>query len=199
MSNERHAVTDELLALRDGEGSAWTREHVAGCASCAGDLYRLDQMRSRLRALPAYSPPRDRWALVEATARRERRRRWMQGAAGLAAAAVLSVLTFASLRPAATSDEAALDRAALSSAMARSEAMEQALRALTPDVRALPGSAAGAAADLENRLADVDAALEDPGAWRSDPRRVVELWEQRAGILSALVDVHVTRTAMAGL
>jgi hypothetical protein len=198
MSAVRHAGTEELLALRDGEGSEWAKAHVAECASCAGELYRLDQARSRLKALPAYAPPRDRWAEIAARARRERGRRRAQGLAGLAAAAVLAALTFVSLRPDGA-DRAELERAALSSAMARSQAMEQALRALAPELRALPGDAAGAAADLEERLAAVDAALEDPGAWRREPGRVVELWEQRAGILSALIDVHATRAAMAGL
>ena len=50
MSETRHGTGEELLALRDGEGSAWTREHVAGCAACTAELQRLEQVRAQLRA-----------------------------------------------------------------------------------------------------------------------------------------------------
>ena len=77
--------------------------------------------------------------------------------------------------------------------------MEQVFRSLQPDDRALTGKTAGVVADLEDRLAQVDAALNDPSAQRADPGRVAELWRQRAGLLSALVDVHETRATYAGL
>jgi len=59
MSEIRHGTTEELLALRDGEGSAWIRAHVAECRACAAELFRLEQMRARLKALPSFTPPRD--------------------------------------------------------------------------------------------------------------------------------------------
>ncbi|NJD20961.1 MAG: hypothetical protein FIA95_16960, partial [Gemmatimonadetes bacterium] len=74
MNAERHGTTDELLAVRDGEGTAWARAHVEECAACRAELYRLEQVRSQLRALPAFAPPRDRWAVVAARAKRERPR-----------------------------------------------------------------------------------------------------------------------------
>jgi hypothetical protein len=83
--------------------------------------------------------------------------------------------------------------------MAESAAMEQVFRSLQPDQRAMTGSTAGVVADLEDRLAQVDAALNDPTAQRADPERVADLWKQRAGLLSALVDVHETRATYAGL
>lgn len=197
MSDIRHGTTEELLAVRDGEGSAWTRAHVAECRGCAADLFQLEQMRARLKALPAFAPPRDRWAIVAAQAKRERRLRRMNGAVGLAAAAALAALSFVAMRPAAPDD--ASGRAALATAMARSQALEQTLRALAPEQRALGGDAASAVADLEERVSRLDAALGDPSTWRREPGRVVDLWQQRAGILSALVDVHATRVAVAGL
>jgi hypothetical protein len=197
MNEIRHGTTEELLALRDGEGSAWTRDHVAACRRCAEELYRLEQMRARLKALPSFAPPRDRWATIATVARGERRRRWLNGAIGLASAAALAALSFVALRPAAP--EAIDDRVALASAMARSQQLEQTLRSLGPEQRALDGDAASVVADLEDRLSRLDAALGDPTAWHERPGRVVDLWRQRAGILSALVDVHVTRAAVAGL
>jgi hypothetical protein len=197
MTGNRHATTEELLALRDGEGSAWARAHLGACPACAGELYHLEQMRARLRALPGFTSPRDRWPAVAQVARAERRRRRVFGAAGLAVAASLAALTFAALRPSSTAEVA--QRAALERAMANSAAVEEMLKSLEPERRALPGDAAGAAAYLEDRLRSIDAALGEPGAWREAPNRVLDLWQERAGVLSALVDVHTARAALAGL
>lgn len=195
MSDMRHGTSEELLALRDGEGSAWVREHVAECAACAGELEHLEQVRSQLRALPSFAPPRDRWPAVEQVARQERRRRRRSGTVGVLAAAAVVVLGFVVLRHSRSAPE----DAALRQAMAESAAMEQVIRSLQPDQRSLTGRTAGVVADLEDRLAQVDAALNDPTALRADPERVAELWKQRAGLLSALVDVHETRATYAGL
>lgn len=198
MSDVRHGTTDELLAMRDGEGSAWMKAHIEACAACAGELYRLDQLRSRLKALPEFAPPRDLWPSVATAARAERRRRRLHGVVGLATAAALTLLTVLALRPAGGSAMLA-DRTALQRAMAQSAVMEQSLHDLSPESRALPGDAAGAVASLEDRLSRIDAELAEPGAWRSDPDHVVGLWQRRTGVLSALVDVHTTRIALAGL
>ncbi len=184
---ELHATTEQLLAVRDGEGTQWARGHAETCATCAAELYRLEQMRSRLKALPAFSPPRDRWPLVMARAKRERRQRWLHSAIGLSAAAMLAAVTFAAVRPKA---QPAADGAQLQRAMLQSQAMEATLKALGPDQRALKGDAAGVAAGLEANLTKVDSQLNDPLAWRIEPDRVADLWRERTGILSALVDVH---------
>lgn len=196
MNAVRHATTGELLALRDGEGSGWAREHAASCPACSGELFRLEQMRARLKALPAFTPPRDRWAEIAVVAKRERRSRWARSVSGLAAAAALTALTFVALRPPAdtASGQAALDRA-----MARSQALEQTLKALDPDYQALSGEAARAVAELEDRLTSIDARLGEPSAWTSRAGQAADLWQQRAGVLGALVDVHSTRLAAAGL
>jgi hypothetical protein len=196
MNDIRHGTTDELLALRDGEGTLWAREHVASCAACAAELYRLEQVRARLRSLPALHPPRDRWAAVAEQVRRERRSRRIHSAIGVAAAAVLAAVTFVAVRP-EPAVPAAVERAALDRAMLQSQAMEAALRALEPETRALPGAAARVAGDLQASLLELDAQLNRPGAWRSEPDRVVDLWRQRTGILSALVDVHSGRATFA--
>jgi hypothetical protein len=196
MSETRHGTGEELLALRDGEGSAWTREHVAVCARCAAELERLQQVRARLRALPSFAPPRDVWPVVLQGARVERRRSRISGWSGAVAAAAVVVLAFTVLRHSAPPPPEDL---ALQKAMAESAAMEQMFQSLHPDRRALNGQAAGVVADLEDQLARVDAALNDTTTWRSDPVRVAGLWKQRAGLLSALVDVHQTRATVAGL
>jgi hypothetical protein len=115
---------------------------------------------------------------------------------GLAAAAAVVVLGFAVLHRTNTVQP---EDVALRQAMAESAAMEQMFESLHPDRRALSGQAASVVADLEDQLAQVDAALNDTATWRSDPDRVAGLWKQRAGLLSALVDVHETRASVAGL
>jgi len=196
VSTVRHATLDELLALRDGEGSGWTREHVADCSVCATELARLEQVRSQLRALPSFAPPRDVWPVVQRAAQADRRRRRISAWSGALAAAAIAVLAFTLLRPSA---KVAPEDVALQKAMAESAAMEQMFESLHPDRRALSGQAAGVVADLEDQLAQVDAALNDTVAWRSNPVGVAGLWKQRAGLLSALVDVHETRASVAGL
>jgi len=196
MSETRHGTGEELLALRDGEGSEWTREHVAGCGACAAELQRLEQVRARLRALPTYAAPRDVWPVVERAARADRRRRRISAWSGVVATAAVVALTFTVLRHPATP---APEDVALRKAMAESAAMEQMFQSLHPDRQALSGQTAGVVADLEDQLAQVDAALNDTLVWRSNPVRVAGLWKQRAGLLSALVDVHQTRATVAGL
>ena len=196
MSGTRHGTIEELLAVRDGEGSGWAREHVAACPACAAELQRLEQVRARLRALPSFAPSRDVWPVVRDAAVRERRRRRFSAWSGVAAAAAVVVLAFAVLHRSAGP---APEDVALRQAMAESAAMEQMFESLHPDRRALSGQAASVVADLEDQLAQVDAALTDTATWRSDPDRVAGLWKQRAGLLSALVDVHETRASVAGL
>ena len=196
MSATRHGTVDELLAVRDGEGSGWAREHVATCRACAAELQRLEQVRAGLRALPSFAPPRDGWPVVLEAARRERRRRRFSTWSGVAAVAAAVVIGFAVLHRHASP---APEDVALQQAMAESAAMEQMFESLHPDRRALSGQAASVVADLEDQLAQVDAALNDTANWRGAPDRVAGLWKQRAGLLSALVDVHETRASVAGL
>jgi hypothetical protein len=77
--------------------------------------------------------------------------------------------------------------------------MEQALKNVDPDARALTGATAGVVVDLQRRLEAIDTELGDPSGWGSDPGRQAQLWNERAGFLSALVDVHTTHVAYAGL
>src|SRR2546428_12260826 len=83
-----HCTMDDLLALRAGEGSAWARQHAAGCAVCRAELEALYQRVAQLKALPVRRPARDRWPAVRDAVLAERRlRRGRGGLSGLAAAA----------------------------------------------------------------------------------------------------------------
>src|SRR5260221_13441292 len=95
-----HCTMDDLLALRAGEGSAWARQHAAGCAVCRAELEALYQRVAQLKALPARRPARDRWPVVRDAVLAERRLRPGRGGlSGLAAAAALArVLVFPAVR-----------------------------------------------------------------------------------------------------
>src|SRR5947208_3302885 len=126
-----HCTMDDVLALAAGEGSAWARQHVAGCAACRAELEALYQRVARLKALPARRPARDRWPAVRDAVlaeRRRRRERW--GVSGLAAAAALAGLLV--FRPFWTKP---VDAAELARVKQQSATLEQQLGRYDPDGR----------------------------------------------------------------
>jgi hypothetical protein len=200
-----HLTMEQLLGLREPgvePGTAWQREHMESCAACRLELDRVEQRSARLRALPTLRPARDQWPRVAArisTVQRQRRIRWMTaGAMALAASLAIALLV---KRPASDAAAAASEEQ-LSSLQQRSRALEAAIGAYGPDARVLDGRTSRVASDLEDRIADVDRRLErtelaaPPGTGVPD---VMQLWQERVGLLDALVDVHVTRASNVGL
>jgi hypothetical protein len=201
-----HLTMEQLLELREPgiePGTAGQREHVEACEACRRELDRIEQRAARLRALPTLRPARDQWPRVAArvdTVKRQRRVRWMTaGAMALAASVALALLV---RRPATTGPAAVASQQELTSLQQRSRALEAAIGAYDPDARVLDGRTSRVAADLEDRIADVDRRLErtelaaPPGMNAPD---VMQLWQERVGLLDALVDVHVTRASNVGL
>jgi hypothetical protein len=97
-----HLSLEELLALRDGEGTREAERHAESCPSCAERLRGLKEMRGLLRALPDPVPPRDLWPSLEAAARARRRHRLAIGAAAAAAlllATGVAMLLVSGVRP----------------------------------------------------------------------------------------------------
>lgn len=192
-----HCTMEELLAVRDGEGTSVAHRHVDQCPSCRAEVDRLHQVAAALRALPAVRPPRDRWPEVRAAmVGTRRRRRWvMAGWTSLAAAAALAAIV--GVR--AVTIRQTVRTANLDSLVVESQKLEEALRAYDPTSRVLSGRAANTIAQLEDRIALVDAQLNEAqhnGAGRAD---LVSLWQQRVQLMNQLVNVHVTRAAYVGL
>jgi hypothetical protein len=201
-----HLTLEQLLALREPgvePGDQLARAHLDACAACRDEFDRLHQRIARLKALPALRPSRDRWPQVQGRLAAERRALKLQRArriafAGLAAAAsvtlAVSVGGFEGPVPAAATTE-------ISRAMERSRALEQALEYYNPEARVLDGRTARVAQEIEDRIAALDDELElldlTPGGSRET--RQLELWQERVGLLDALVDVHVTRASNVGL
>ncbi len=205
----RHVTLDDLLTLDEAgsePGSAWVRAHLEECEACRVEHDRLHQRRARLRALPTLRPGRDQWPAVRARAARERRaqrQRWIS-VAGLMAAASMGL---AVVLPQWNSSRAAPDAAAVAAEqqlqrmMQRSQALEAAITAYGPDGRVTDGRTGLIAADLEDRIADIDRRLQVVEL-QQQPLRTDEalpLWKERVGLLDALVDVHVTRASHVGL
>lgn len=212
-----HLTMEQLLAVREPgvePGVASARAHLEACPACRAELDRLDQRLARLRALPALRPARDQWPAVAGrvrAAQRRRDRRRVVAFGGLALAASLAAALVVG-RPAATDpgiDTVAAVGAAdsapagddLAAIQARSRELERLLREYGPDARVVDGRTASIAADLEDRIAGVDRALEAAQLLAPERRPVVErgLWRQRVGLMDALVDVHLTGATAVGM
>ncbi len=194
----KHCTMAELLAVRDGQGNAWAQAHADECPYCRHELDLIYRRVSALRALQAYRPPRDRWDVIREQARRERRgrtiRRW--GWNSLAAAAGIALLIGIRSIPGTAAGEQ--QTAELQDLMAQSRTLEAALHSYDPNSRVLNGRAAGIIADLEDRIAVVDAGIAQVDRERAPNTELVNLWRNRVDLMDALVNVHVTRANYVG-
>jgi len=196
--SDRHLGMGELLAVRDNDrsepGFILAHQHVAGCEACRREVERLHQVTARLRALPTLEPQTDQFPAIRARLAWERRQRWTRriGGLGVAAAAVLAVFLIGNdlARPPALDAEQQID-----SLMSRSERLEQTLRAWRPEARVLDGHTVEVVLELEDRIADVDQRLQGTIRLQPPRRRANEaaLWQERVGLMNALVNVHLTK------
>jgi len=194
-----HCTMDDLVAVRDGEGSAWARRHLEDCAACGAELDALYQRVAQLKALPALRPPRDRWDVVRAelvAAQRRRRRMWSAMSLA-AAAAVAGLIVFGPWSGGNTL------HAELSQAKQRCSTLESALQQYDADGRVVNGRSAALAAQLEDQIAAVDGQLSQlsPATTgsRTPEAQLVDLWKQRANLMQQLYQVRVIRVSYVGL
>lgn len=213
-----HLTTELLLELREPglePGLDAARAHLAACDTCQAELRLIDQRVARLRALATPRPGRDHFLEVRAKYLAERRRkrvRWA-GIGSLAMAASAALIVIASDRQAggpadgrvigpayAVAPDSDSDLAAV---MAHSQELEEALQVYDPDSRMIDARTATLAARIEDQLTTVDRQIELIGAiGRTMPERQAErlrLWNERIGLLNALMDVHLTRATYAGM
>jgi hypothetical protein len=190
-----HCTMDDLVAVRDGEGSVWARRHVEECATCRGEMDALYQRVAQLKALPARRPPRDRWTAVRDTIvaeRTRRRRRWMR--AGLALAAALAgVMVVGPMigRPGYAEK--------LADAKRQSAQLEDSLQLYDLDGRVMSGTQAELTARLEDQIAALDGRLAQVNEQAAREAQLVDLWRQRVDLMQQLVQVRVTRATYLGL
>jgi hypothetical protein len=180
---------EDLLALRAGEASVFARKHIETCAACRAELDALYQRVAQLKALPVRRPARDRWPVVQDAVRAERtRRRRVWSVSSLAAAATIAGLLL--LRPVGGNLHAELSQAKQASAT-----LEDQLQRYDVEGRVLTGRAAALAAELEDKIADIDGVL----ASSAQDAELVNLWQKRVDLMQQLVTVRVTRARYVGL
>jgi hypothetical protein len=191
-----HCTMDELLAIRDGQGSQGALRHLDECDECCHELELLHQRVAALKALPSLRPPRDRWSVVreEVLAQRARTRRrfggWLTAAA---AASVALAIGFGGLvTPAAQEPDP------LAELVSEAQMLERALRTMRPETRVLTGRIAGAVAALEDRLELLDVRFEQARVQRLSREKVIVLWQERVGLMDALVNVHARPVILIG-
>lgn len=189
-----HCTMEDILALQNGEGSAWARQHLETCAECRHELDALYQRVAGLKALPTLRPPRDRWNAVRGeivAERTHRRRRW----AGFALAAAAGIIGLLMLRPVLTNTVYAED---LAQAKQQSAQLESTLQTYDSDGRVVSGRSAALCAQLEEQIAALDGQLTQ-SALAAQDQAVLDLWRQRVQLMQRLVEVRVTRAAYVGL
>ena len=140
--------------------------------------------------------------LEEVRSARRRRRAVLGALGGLATAASFAgAVMIASDAEPASEPLAVAGSGQLEDAKARSRALEAALQEYGPAGRVTDGRTDRVAEGLEIRIAELDRRL-DMTELSEDAARDAELlrlWQERVGLLDALVDVHVTRASNVGL
>jgi hypothetical protein len=200
----RHCSIQELLDVRNGEGSLGARLHVDECQECRDELDQLHQRVAALKALPSVNAPRDRWLSVREVVVSQRRRGWWMRtgwAAAAAAALFLGVTTIIRGGPAAMASEPEIELRTLTAQSARLDSL---LIAVDAQRRVLNGLTAIAIADLEDRISLVDARIVAARQTSVAGRRMIredqlrELLRHRVVLMDALVSTHVQRAAYVG-
>lgn len=190
-----HCTMDDLVAVRDGEGSVWARRHVEECGTCRGEMDALYQRVAQLKALPALRPPRDRWQGVRdviVAERSRQRRRWMRAGLALAAALAGLMVVRPMMQHPALADE-------LAQAKLHSAQLEDSLQLYDADGRVMSGVEADLTARLEDQIAALDGQLAQAGERAAREAQLVDLWRQRVDLMQQLVQVRVTRATYLGL
>jgi hypothetical protein len=192
-----HCTMKDLIEIRDGEGSAVAREHLAECDACRVELDRLHQRVAALKALPSLRPPRDRWPLVrDAVSVKRRRARWQRAGLGAlaAAAALVGVIAVSSLGPGV----AAVSAEEIEALVEESQELERVLDELYRQGRVVDGVTAAAIAELEDRIALVDWGIQRAQAGAASREELANLWRERVTLMDQLVSTHAGRTPYVG-
>ncbi len=192
---------DELLGLRDGEGTAFARDHSESCDRCRRELERLYQVRARLRALPQLRPARDGWPQVAASVSRRRvRRRLGFATLGLALAATLAGVMIlrgpaAEVAPSGAADVwvAEAESRDLGPMIHRTRQLESLLESYGPAYRVYDAPTALAVSVLEDRIVLLDRMLDESRAVGANRELVLQLWDERVEALETLVNVQMVR------
>jgi hypothetical protein len=186
-----HPNLDELLALRDGEGSADVRCHVEECGRCRTEIEELRLAARALRALPHYQPPEGSWESIRHRLV-TRQRKPVDVRLGIAAAVLLALSTVAIFTRIGTQDgtlesvSSGNTRDAVEQLSNASRELELVLRDGALQSPVLSPRQAAMIVELEDRIALIDLAIAQNHEAEPDVRAVA-LWSDRVELLDALV------------
>ncbi len=188
----RHCSTQELLEVRNGEGSVGARTHVDECEECRNELDRLHQRVAALKALPTLNAPRDRWPLVREQLVADRQRLWWVRMGWAAAAAIALALGANGLVPWPRAEPA--PEVELQTLVEQSAQLDSILSTIEKQKRVVNGLTAVTIAELEDRVIVIDSRLSGTRRIALSDEQVRELLRQRLVLLDALVNTHAQRT-----
>ena len=192
----RHCSIQELLEVRNGEGSVGAKIHVDECEECRNELDRLHQRVAALRALPNLSAPRDRWPLVRERIVADRQRLWWTRMGWAAAAAIALTLGANGLVPwPGAEPESEVE---LQTLVEQSAQLDSMLRTVEKRARVVNGLTAVTIADLEDQIIILDSRLSSARRVTITEAQLRELLQQRVLLMDALVNTHTKRTVNVG-
>jgi hypothetical protein len=108
---------------------------------------------------------------------------------------VLAIGVRAVTAPSAAARDAQPDIQAL---VQETQRLEDVLRVLQTERRVMDGYTASAVANLEDRIAALDAGISTAQNGRIAPQELRQLWRERVVLMDALVNTHVQRVAYVG-
>jgi len=198
-----HPNLDELLALRDGNGSAGIMRHVEGCEGCSAEIEGLCSVREALRALPPCPPPDGSWEFIRKRLTAERRRP-VDAQLGVAAAVLLALLTAAIMGRLGLADRTVGDtpgrdtRETVEQLTRASRDLELVLRDGSMQSPIMKPRRAALIVELEDRIALIDLAIAQNQVREPDVRTVA-LWSDRVQLLDALVTARGGEVGLDGI
>jgi len=192
----RHCSIQELLEVRNGEGSVGAKIHVDECEECRDELDRLHQRVAALKALPNLNAPRDRWPLVRESIVAARQRLWWTRMGWVAAAAIAVTLGANGLVPwPGAEPESEIE---LQTLVEQSAQLDSMLRTVEKRKRVVNGLTAVTIADLEDRIIILDSRLSSARRITISEVQLREWLQQRVLLMDALVNTHTKRTVNVG-
>ena len=194
----RHCTIAELLEVRDGEGSAAAQTHLTECDACRTELDRLHQRVASFKALPAFSPPRDRWPVIKEAMAASRRRRRIERVGWSVLAAAAALVLFVGTRGLVDNGGEQLAAQEVTALVQESQQLEEVLQGVSTRGRVTDGVTAATIADLEDRIAVVDLGIERAQAVAVSRNEMADLWRERVTLMDRLVDTHVRQVRYVG-
>jgi len=189
-----HLITERLLERLAGDADPGETAHLAGCDRCRAELERLAALHDALNELPEVGPRRDLWPAIDEELERRRlgRRWWLSLAAAMviavAAGALVHVLAIRSEAP-ANAVRSAESGNAVRELISASRQLEGLLDRPSLSSRVMGPRQAAMIVTLEDRIAEIDAALETAAENDTEAGRVV-LWSERVRLLAALIQAR---------